>query len=418
MACHFKRKPLNWPQLFEIGLSNTPQKKVLLGAKKPVAIVGSRYYDPDTARFISQDSYLGEEAVPPSLDRYLYAYSNPTVYTDLEGYMSLDKHREATKAALNQAIKNGDVQLPSGFLNKMKFKANLQIGSMLPDVQYKPVSGGIYLYSLKEMLPTEKIQEWVSEKVENVKDRIKGVVKAGLKKASPQAYLTCETAKHWWDDSDIKKPAIEWTSKKVPAVKDLDIVQTHFYGGQWQHGMGEDQEAIQKQIIYDTVKRITSYQSYLANGDIENAARELGIVMHYLQDTWTPSHTARDESGAITYMYDYTKQSPKLHGLADEPESDSTTMQNAIKSSAELLKLIQQYGNDPEAMERVLREKVYRMDYDPDHSNPYAPRATREDAINAVKRYADKVLKPFKTNSQEVQEKITDYFEKKRKLLE
>ncbi len=47
---------------------------------------GARYYDPDIARFITQDSYLGESGTPPSLHRYLYAYSNPTVYIDLYGY--------------------------------------------------------------------------------------------------------------------------------------------------------------------------------------------------------------------------------------------------------------------------------------------------------------------------------------------
>jgi RHS repeat-associated protein len=46
----------------------------------------ARYYDPDTGRFLSQDSYLGEAQTPPSLHRYLYAYSNPTVYVDLFGY--------------------------------------------------------------------------------------------------------------------------------------------------------------------------------------------------------------------------------------------------------------------------------------------------------------------------------------------
>lgn len=50
---------------------------------------GARYYDPDIARFITQDSYLGEQGVPPSLHRYLYAYANPTVYIDLYGYMGV-----------------------------------------------------------------------------------------------------------------------------------------------------------------------------------------------------------------------------------------------------------------------------------------------------------------------------------------
>ena len=46
---------------------------------------GARYYDPDIARFITQDSYLGETGTPPSLHRYLYAYGNPTVYIDQNG---------------------------------------------------------------------------------------------------------------------------------------------------------------------------------------------------------------------------------------------------------------------------------------------------------------------------------------------
>jgi RHS repeat-associated protein len=49
---------------------------------------GARYYDPGIARFITQDPYLGETSTPPSLHRYLYAYSNPTVYIDLFGYAS------------------------------------------------------------------------------------------------------------------------------------------------------------------------------------------------------------------------------------------------------------------------------------------------------------------------------------------
>jgi RHS repeat-associated protein len=47
---------------------------------------GARFYDPETARFITQDTYLGESNTPPSLHRYLYAYSNPTVYTDPFGF--------------------------------------------------------------------------------------------------------------------------------------------------------------------------------------------------------------------------------------------------------------------------------------------------------------------------------------------
>jgi len=70
---------------------------------------GQRYYDPNTARFISQDSYLGKSDTPPSLHRYLYAYSNPTVYVDLFGYASeessaWDRFKDGMKEAGKGAI--------------------------------------------------------------------------------------------------------------------------------------------------------------------------------------------------------------------------------------------------------------------------------------------------------------------------
>ncbi|PHR19242.1 MAG: hypothetical protein COA38_19815 [Fluviicola sp.] len=43
-------------------------------------------YDPDTGRFLNQDTYLGNSSAPPSLHRYLYAYSNPALYTDPDGH--------------------------------------------------------------------------------------------------------------------------------------------------------------------------------------------------------------------------------------------------------------------------------------------------------------------------------------------
>jgi RHS repeat-associated protein len=46
----------------------------------------ARFYDPETGRFLNQDAYLGDVNTPPSLHRYLYAYSNPTVWVDLTGY--------------------------------------------------------------------------------------------------------------------------------------------------------------------------------------------------------------------------------------------------------------------------------------------------------------------------------------------
>ena len=45
----------------------------------------ARYYDPRIARFTTVDPEEGKAMEPPSLHRYLYAYANPTVYTDPNG---------------------------------------------------------------------------------------------------------------------------------------------------------------------------------------------------------------------------------------------------------------------------------------------------------------------------------------------
>jgi len=45
----------------------------------------ARFYDPDTGRFLSHDAWEGDQILPPSLHKYLYAYQNPTVYIDPDG---------------------------------------------------------------------------------------------------------------------------------------------------------------------------------------------------------------------------------------------------------------------------------------------------------------------------------------------
>ena len=45
----------------------------------------ARYYDPEVARFTTEDPFAGRDMEPPSLHRYLYAYANPLAYTDPTG---------------------------------------------------------------------------------------------------------------------------------------------------------------------------------------------------------------------------------------------------------------------------------------------------------------------------------------------
>jgi len=57
----------------------------------------ARYYDPTIGMFITQDPYEGDWNTPASLHHYLYAYGNPTVYIDLNGYYSWKEAWNDTK---------------------------------------------------------------------------------------------------------------------------------------------------------------------------------------------------------------------------------------------------------------------------------------------------------------------------------
>lgn len=50
---------------------------------------GARYYDPSIGRFISADPFPGFADVPASLNKYLYAHGNPTVYVDPDGRLAI-----------------------------------------------------------------------------------------------------------------------------------------------------------------------------------------------------------------------------------------------------------------------------------------------------------------------------------------
>mgnify|MGYP000196585676 CR=1 FL=1 len=98
----------------------------------------ARYYDPATARFLSPDPWSGDAAMPPSLNKYLYAYQNPTVYVDPDGRFpvlremtdELARWRAQTTAVADGLEDNGlnvpvgaSMGLGSGLLGLLEFGA-------------------------------------------------------------------------------------------------------------------------------------------------------------------------------------------------------------------------------------------------------------------------------------------------------
>ncbi|WP_407065742.1 RHS repeat domain-containing protein [Dokdonella sp.] len=73
----------------------------------------ARYYDPCIARFTTEDPEEGHSMQPPSLHRYLYAYANPTVYTDPDGRCA-----EPVTAFLCLAALGAEIGFSADFLSQ------------------------------------------------------------------------------------------------------------------------------------------------------------------------------------------------------------------------------------------------------------------------------------------------------------
>ncbi len=73
----------------------------------------ARYYDPYIGRFISEDSYWGEDINPLSLNLYTYAHNDPVQHIDPTGHLAWQEKdnklpTSEAKAAMSAAISNYD----------------------------------------------------------------------------------------------------------------------------------------------------------------------------------------------------------------------------------------------------------------------------------------------------------------------
>jgi len=335
---------------------------------------GSRYYDPDVARFITQDSYLGEQGTPPSLHRYLYAYSNPTVYVDLMGYFNLSTHIRIAEEAYNDK-EDAELQKQSGFSEKKElFIEALAKGAIAPDVVLitaetksgMPSEELMAVDMMKVDRALNKFNNWfenlsVVQKYQAIKENIVDFAKGKIQKSFPKTYEAGEKGLYWWEDTSVLGPILNKASEYSSSAE--NVYQSHFGKEAWQHGMaveGKSAKDIQDALVNNTANLIEVYRNSIAAGKYEEAGFALGIASHYLADTYTPSHTVR-ENDKITRFQNYKLQSPKLHGDADSPRTDSLVFKNAVDKT----KLLIDVANNPllnnDDLRKHLRENFYAI---------------------------------------------------------
>ena len=148
--------------------------------------------------------------------------------------------------------------------------------------------------------------------------------------------------RNWWEHGpSFLGPALSWVSQYSKKAESLN--QTHYGGQSWQHGMGDASMTavgLQTEIINGSLSCMNGYSDCVSVGNYYDAGFALGKALHYLQDTYTPSHAQRDaKTGQITAFFDYCAQSPKLHAIEDKPRFGGPVYNVAVQQSQDLINI-------------------------------------------------------------------------------
>ena len=108
----------------------------------------ARYYNTESASFITEDSYLGDLKNPLTLNRYLYCLANPVMYVDPSGMFS----NEDAVVWLQEILNDGSIPIQNKAeamqkkIDHVKFLESLSggVGSVLNEIHTKEY----YLHSV------------------------------------------------------------------------------------------------------------------------------------------------------------------------------------------------------------------------------------------------------------------------------
>lgn len=145
----------------------------------------ARYMDTSTGRFISQDTYAGTISDPTSLHKYLYANSNPVMYTDPSGYSAgaivkpsaspivMWAQMESMAASYAMAMWNLFLTyLPTAMVAATGFAGILMDNSAFLDICEQFASGNMTIYDLQQQIfeTFQKVEQTVRDFIYEAKN--------------------------------------------------------------------------------------------------------------------------------------------------------------------------------------------------------------------------------------------------------
>ncbi len=86
--------------------------------------MGTRYYQPDIGRWLTRDSYRGDELNPQSQNRYVYVENNPVNNTDSTGLWKDVDHESLTKRIASKFWSKSEAELLGKFNRDFDWEYN------------------------------------------------------------------------------------------------------------------------------------------------------------------------------------------------------------------------------------------------------------------------------------------------------
>jgi RHS repeat-associated protein len=179
--------------------------------------LNARFYDPELARFMQEDTYRGNSADPLSLNLYTYVSNNPLVYWDPTGHVKVGDDK-LTPAAQQQIVTLTDLYYATNDPKERK-KIEGQADTIRSDPANKATGNSAPSSSSKNTTPLAD----ATQATQIVKNALKQIVENG--KSGSKSITTTQ-----WTTLTSNVSFGGVSAKSVNNVTGANIVQTTFAG--------------------------------------------------------------------------------------------------------------------------------------------------------------------------------------------
>lgn len=262
-----------------------------LDAETGLYYLRARYYNPYTGRFLSQDSYWGEETNPLSLNLYTYAHNNPLMFVDPTGHSVEDQ--------INTLIEQIDYQKQIWWeeeINKSEgddewTEAQQRVhdhANYLREELAKLESDNVQVQELLEDQGNEEAGDWETYKRDHAAEEIERKINNGEPVSAEEVYEYQEL-----------NAAIN-----VAQILGRDVVNND-----------KDNRMVQRQLELDLGLELYPKVASIDFGDVKEAVIEgAKISAHFGIGAWHGIRSNITESWELIKNYDQTAESIKLMG--------------------------------------------------------------------------------------------------------